>query len=404
MMSPKAGGGWDIRRFCFEEGNPQSLSDDNAYYAVEDRQGNIWIATFGGGVNLLTRDARGGFIIQHPKNGMKEYPKNNTYLIVRSIEADAEGNIWAGTTDGVLIMRYEDKEVKIEKLKMPLGSEQELLSNDIIILKRDNKGRMWVGSNGGGIAYSNGKDKDGNWLFENFGIRDGLQSEEIRGITFDQHDNVWFTTDHTISALDIEEKIFTTYSNFDGVDETIISEGSAITLPNGDILIGTINGYYFVDRDKLMPEKGTLLKLQITDFFVDGELQSPRFNDNYDFYTPMARRINLPVGSKSFGFRFAAMNYALQHRVHYQYTLEGYEDVWHNADKKRIATYDNLPAGTYTFKVKAFLLVSPEKFDLRTVEVVVPPFTGHGHIVYWIIGIVVLAVLLWLWYRKRRKK
>ena len=404
LMSPKANGGWDIKKFCSEEGNPQSLSDNAAYYAVEDKQGNIWIATYGGGVNLLTKDSRGGFIFQHPKNGMQEYPKNNTYLKVRTIEVDIEGNVWAGTTDGILIMRYEGKEVKIEKLKMPSEGDQVLMSNDIIILKRDNRGHMWVGSNGGGIAYSIGKDKDGNWLFENYGAKDGLPSEEIRSITFDQHGNAWFATEHIISTLDIEKKIFTTFSNLDGVDETMMSEGGAITLENDDILFGTINGYYVVDRSKLMAEKGSLLKLQITDFFVNGELQSPRFNDNYDFYAPMARRIKLPANAKSFGFRFAAMNYALQHRVHYQYMLEGYEEEWHNAERNRIATYDKLKAGTYTFKVKAFLLESPEKFDLRTVEVVVPPFTGYGQAVYWAIGLVVLAVLLWLWFWKRRKK
>ena len=404
LMSPKANGGWDIKKFCYEEGNPQSLSDNAAYYAVEDKQGNIWIATYGGGVNLMIKDSRGGFIFQHPKNGMKEYPKNNTYLKVRTIEVDIEGNVWAGTTDGILIMRYEGKEVKIEKLKMPSEGDQVLMSNDIIILKRDNRGHMWVGSNGGGIAYSIGKDKDGNWLFENYGAKDGLPSEEIRSITFDQHGNAWFATEHIISTLDIEKKIFTTFSNLDGVDETMMSEGGAITLENDDILFGTINGYYVVDRSKLMAEKGSLLKLQITDFFVNGELQSPRFNDNYDFYAPMARRIKLPINSKSFGFRFAAMNYALQHRVHYQYMLEGYEEEWHNAERNRIATYDKLKAGTYTFKVKAFLLESPEKFDLRTVEVVVPAFTGYGQIIYWIIGFVVLAVLLWLLFRMKRKK
>ena len=405
LMSPKANGGWDIKKFCYEEGNPQSLSDNAAYYAVEDKLGNIWIATYGGGVNLMIKDSRGGFIFQHPKNGMKNYPKNNTYLKVRTIEVDIEGNVWAGTTDGILIMRYEGKEVKIEKLKMPSEGDQVLMSNDIIVLKRDNRGHMWVGSNGGGIAISVGKDKDGNWLFENFGSKDGLPSEEIRSITFDQHGNAWFATEHIISTFDAEKKIFTTFSNLDGVDETMMSEGGAITLENDDILFGTINGYYIVDRNKLMAEKGSLLKLQITDFFINGELQSPRLNGNYDFYVPMARRIKLPSHSSSFSFRFAAMNYALQHRVHYQYMLEGYEKDWHNAGKDRIATYDDLPAGTYTFKVKAFLLESPDKFDLRTVEIEVPAFSGITQTsLLWIVLIAIAAMALFMWFRKRRKK
>ena len=404
-MSAKANGGWDIQRYCYEAGNPQSLSDNNAYLAIEDKGGNIWVATYGGGVNLLTKDSRGGIIFQHPKNGMKEYPKNNTYMKVRTIELDVDGNVWAGTTDGVLIMRYENKEVKIEKLKMPSEGDQVLMSNDIIVLRRDNRGHMWVGSNGGGIAISVGKDKDGNWLFENFGSKDGLPSEEIRSITFDQHGNAWFATEHIISTFDVEKKIFTTFSNLDGVDETMMSEGGSITLENDDILFGTINGYYIVDRNKLMAEKGSLLKLQITDFFINGELQSPRLNGNYDFYVPMARRIKLPSHGSSFSFRFAAMNYALQHRVHYQYMLEGYEKDWHNAGKDRIAIYDDLPAGTYTFKVKAFLLESPDKFDLRTVEIEVPAFSGITQTtLLWIVLIAIAAMALFMWFRKRRKK
>ena len=404
-MSPQKHGGWHIEKYCHEEGNQQSLSDNDAYYAIEDKAGNIWIATYGGGVNLLTKDAQGATVFLHPGNGMKDYPKNNTYLKVRTIELDKEGNIWAGTSDGILLMSYDNKEVKIEKLKMPPTGDKMLMSNDIICLKRDRKGNMWVGSNGGGIAYTLGKDGEGNWLFENFGAKDGLPSEEIRSITFDKRGNAWFATEHIISTLDMEQRVFTLFSNLDGVDETMMSEGGAITLENDDIIFGTLNGYYIVDRNKLMASKGSLLKLQITDFFINGELQSPRFNDNYDFYVPMARRVKLPADCANFAFRFAALNYALQHRVHYQYKLEGYDHEWRNAGKDRMAFYDNVPAGTYTFRVKAYLLESPDKFDLRTVEVIVPTFSAISHVtVYWIGGIITLAVLVFLWFRHRKKK
>ena len=407
-MSPTGNGGWHVQKYAHEEGNKQSLSDNNAYYAIEDKAGNIWIATYGGGVNLLTKNAKGEPVFLHRDNGMKDYPKNNTYLKVRTIELDTEGNVWVGTTDGILIMSYKNNEVKIEKLKMPSKGDQVLMSNDIICLKRDMKGNMWVGSNGGGIAISIGKDEEGNWLFENFGAKDGLPSEEIRSITFDKRGNAWFATEHIISTLDMEKKIFTTFSNLDGVDETMLSEGGAITMENDDIIFGTLNGYYIVDRNKLMTSKGSLLKLQITDFFINEELQSPRFNNNYNYYVPTSRKIELPANSKNFAFRFAALNFALQHRVHYQYMLEGYDKEWHNAEKDRMAFYDDIPGGTYTFKVKAFLLESPDKFDLRTVEVIVPTFSIMSSTAYWLWGGIVLlaaaaAALLFIWRRKVKK-
>jgi len=403
-MTANSHGGWDIKRFGHEDSNKQSLSDNDSYYALEDKDGNIWIATYGGGVNLLAKDAMEGVFL-HPGNGMDDYPKNNTYMKVRTIELDKEGNVWAGTSDGILIMSYENKNVKIEKLKMPEQGEHMLMSNDIICLKRDQKGNMWVGSNGGGIAYTIGKDNNGTWQFQNFGAKNGLPSEEIRSITFDKRGNAWFATEHIISTLDMEKKIFSTFSNLDGVDETMMSEGGAAAMDNDDIIFGTINGYYIVDRNKLMAEKGSHLKLQITDFFINGELQSPRFNDNYDYYVPISRKIELPASSSSFAFRFAALNFALQHRVHYQYMLEGHDKEWRNAGKDRIAFYEDLTAGTYTFKVKAFLLESPEKFDMRTVEVIVPPFSLIAlTTLYWVGAILLIAVAAFVYFRLRKVK
>ena len=401
-MTSDGNGGWNIKNYRHEEGNKNSLSDNNTYLAVEDKYGNIWVATYGGGVNMLTTDGQGETIFLHSKNGMKDYPKKD-FMKVRDIEADSDGQVWAGTTDGILILSYKNREMKIERLNTSDPGDQMLMSNDIVCLKRDAQGRMWIGTNGGGIAYTNGKDDNGIYHINNFGSKDGLPSEEIRSITFDDHGNAWFATEHIISSFDIEKRIFTTFSNLDGVDETMMSEGGAITLDNGHILFGTLNGYYIVDRNKLMTEKGSLLKLQITDFFVDDEIQSPRMNGNYNYYVPMSRKVTLPSHSSNFAFRFAAMNYQLQHRVHYQYMLEGYDKEWQNADKDRIAFYDDVPAGTYTFKVKAFLLESPDKYDLRTIEVTVPVFSLLTSTALWIIGAILLAALAAFILIRRRK-
>ena len=186
----------------------------------------------------------------------------------------------------------------------------------------------------------------------------------------------------------------------------MMSEGGAITLENGNILFGTLNGYYIVDRNKLMTEKGSLLKLHITDFYVDGEVQSPRLNSHYDYYVPMSRHVELPASYSSFAFRFAAMNYQLQHRVHYQYMLEGYDKEWQNADKDLTARYEDVPAGTYTFKVKAFLLESPDKYDQATIEVKVPLVSYASLSRLWIYAAILLAVVaaLILYWRRKVKK
>ena len=399
-MSPN-GNSWKLEHFAHDANDRQSINSNSAYLAIEDQEGNLWIATYGGGVNLMTQD-QGKTVFLSPGNGLKGYPKDS-HMRVRTVEMDEDGNIWAGTTDGILIMSYRDKQLKIDKLQIPKKSDKMLMSNDIVCLRRDNKGTMWVGTHGGGLGYTIGKDEDGTWLFDSFNALDGLPSDEIRSITFDQMDNAWFSMEHMICSFDVNKRVFTVFSSLDGVDDTMLSEGGAITLGNGNMLFGTLDGYYVVDRKKLTTSMGSLLKLQITDFFIDGQLMSPRLNNTYDYYVPLSKQVELPNGVDEFAFRFAAMNYQLQHRVHYQYILEGYEKEWHNAEKDLTARYTDLPAGTYTFRVKAFLLESPEKYDQRSIEVVVPGFFLFSKTARWIyLGILgVIVLILMVKYRKK---
>ena len=268
-----------------------SLSDNHAYLTTEDKYGNIWVATYGGGVNLMPK---GKNYFLSPKKGMKNYPIN-AYQKVRTIALHHDGTIWAGTTDGILILSYKNNKLEIQKLKDTKEQpENILMSNDIVCLGCDVKGTMWVGTNGGGLARTIGKDSEGCWLFENINAHYKLPSEEIRSLTFDNKNNVWFATDDKICSFNVDKGIFATYSSLEGVDETICSEGSATTLSNGHILFGTIDGYYEVDQKKLVTNNASMLKLRITDFYLNNELQSPRLNSTYKYYVPDSKSVQIP--------------------------------------------------------------------------------------------------------------
>ncbi|MBP3511599.1 MAG: hypothetical protein J6K19_06145 [Prevotella sp.] len=399
-MEPK-GNGFAYTFFKHDPKNPMSISSNNAYCSVEDKNGNIWIATYGGGVNILTKNKNGGYVFLNSKNAIHNYPYND-YHKVRTLAADKDGNIWVGSTDGLLIMSYENNRIRIQKVTGSAEREHNLMSNDIVSLACDKNGSMWIGTNGGGLSHTIGKDDNGNWIFETFNSKDGLPSDEIKSMTFDERGNVWFATDHILCSFDIHKKIFSTFSSLDGVDGTICSEGAAICMPNGNILFGTLNGYYTIDRKKLTTSTGSMLKLKITDFYLNDELMSPRLNDRFTYYVPDSKSVSLPGHNNVISFRFTSLNYQLQHRVHYQYKLEGYDSDWINADNSRTVSYSGLPSGTYRFCVKAFLLESPDKFDLRTIEVVVPPYFLLSSDAIWIYLIVIaLGILAFIYMRQR---
>ncbi|MBR1484188.1 MAG: helix-turn-helix domain-containing protein, partial [Prevotella sp.] len=407
-MMPQAGGGYRIENYCHDNSNPESLSNDNAYYALEDRDGNIWVATYGGGVNLMVREEGGKVRFIHPQSTqMKDYPQHS-HQKVRTLAMDNNGNIWAGTTDGILIMSLKGGKVKIEHLESSKEQPDKILmSNDIAAIARDRQGEMWVGTNGGGLAHCIGRDSKGRYLFDNLGTADGLPSEEILSLCFDSRGNVWFGADHIICSYDTGKRILTTFSSLDGVDETMLSENAAVTLgESDDMIFGTINGYYLIDREKLMTMSGSLLKLHITDFFMNDKLQSPRFTPDFSYYVPCAPKVELPSHNVSATFRFASLNYQLQHRVHYQYKLEGYDRTWQNADKSRTAHYNSLPTGKYRFVVRCFLLESPEKFDQCAIELEVPyPFMLSKFSIWIYMFIFALgAIILMFWQQRRLDK
>ena len=122
---------------------------------------------------------------------------------------------------------------------------------------------------------------------------------------------------------------------------------------------------------------------------------------------PEAKEVTLPEHNTVFSFRFASLNYQLQHRVHYQYMLEGYDKDWQTASKERMVTYANIPSGTYQLKVRASLLENPDKFDERVITVVVPPIfllSSEAIWIYMVIGIVAsIGMLFWIQRKIARK-
>lgn len=373
-----------------------NLSSPNVYQTVKDKAGNLWIATYNGGVNMYN-----GKRVFWPRN-IKGYPKFS-HTKVRTIALGPDGMVWAGTSDGILTMKSDGKNVYAAPLEMSDDTELQTGNNDIIQLLRGADGTMWVATNGGGLSKTTGKDKKGKWCFETFDETEGLPSNEIKSVAITKDNVVWFSADQTLCSFDNNKKLFTTFSILDGINEVSFSEGAGACLPNGEILFGTLNGYYIVDRSKLRTHNGSLLKLAITDFYVDDKRMSPRLNDTYDYYIPDSGQVRLPSRGSIFSVKFASLNYQLQHRVHYQYMLEGYDKEWHNADNQRRANYSNVPAGTYTLRIKAFLLESPDKYDERTIKITVPPYFFASTVALWIyLMLAILGVGAYFYIRQRR--
>ncbi len=84
-----------------------SISRNDVYYILEDQQHNIWIATSGGGLNLLHTDQKTGKYYFSYFDRRKGLPGD----VVFSISEDTKGNLWLGTDNGLCRFSDNGKEI-----------------------------------------------------------------------------------------------------------------------------------------------------------------------------------------------------------------------------------------------------------------------------------------------------
>jgi len=149
----------------------EGLGSNLVLCLMEDKQGIIWMGTNQGGVSKFIN---GNFVTYTKKTGL---PSN----IVNCLMQDKDGDTWIGTDGGILRMGQEGS---TKKYNMNNG----LPSNDIRHIIQDPGGNMWIATYTGGVSVYDGSQ------FRTFGANDGLTSEKAIWLMNDKKGNIWVAT------------------------------------------------------------------------------------------------------------------------------------------------------------------------------------------------------------------
>ncbi|WP_365324261.1 two-component regulator propeller domain-containing protein [uncultured Parabacteroides sp.] len=115
---------------------------------IQEKDGKLWIATDGGGINILDEDMDISSLVHIPGD-INSMPVNSITCLYK----DDESNIWAGSVRGGII---GVQEVFIKTYKdVALGSTYGLSEKTVISLFEDKDGILWIGTDGGGINRYN---------------------------------------------------------------------------------------------------------------------------------------------------------------------------------------------------------------------------------------------------------
>ena len=351
----------------------QSLRNPYVWSLAADSAGRIWAGTWGGGLFaqkngafdfapgledfrapipalLFLRDelwigtTAGALRYQGGKVERFSEIAGEPFGDVRAIAQDKLGALWFGTAGGGVICLRDGKFHRFKK--------SDALSSDFIeCLHFADDGALWIGTFGGGLN----RFKDGKFSVIN--REQGLPNSVIGHIESDGRGFFWMSSYGGILRArekdlnrcadgEIAGIPFLTYGINDGLPTLECSEGlqsAGGKTEDGRLWFATAKGLVAVDpagaRINPLPPP-----VRIEAMLVDDK----KFADGYD-----AGPLKIPPGRHRIEFEYNGLSFVAPEKVLFKCRLNNFETEWADVGAKRLATYNYIPPGNYSFQVIA---------------------------------------------------
>ncbi len=265
------------------------LPSDQPGPVFEDREGAIWVGSYGAGP---ARIAGGAIAVYAAKEGLGG-------LTVLSLHEDDAGVLWFGTSDGGLH--------RLKNGKVAAVTSREGLHDDGVFQILEAGGSFWLSSNGGVFRVA----------------RDDLEA--------------------VLSGQSPRLTKTSVFGAADGMPSRQCSGGSVPNAwkgPDGRLWFATTKGVAVIDPARI-PQNTMPPPVVIEEAIASGRV------------FPRGVPVDVPPGDGRLEIRYAALSFLGTDRVLFRYRLEGFEEAVTEAGTRRTAYYTNVPPGRYTFRVSA---------------------------------------------------
>ena len=324
-----------ITRFQYSP-NKKSIPFNLIKYVYPDKDGLLWLGTWGGGMIRFDPSSMDSKIYQHHLNDKFSISDDIVFYITK----DSKGTLWVCTSNG--LNKFDKTNERFTSYVHDKSNPNGLHANAVYFILEDRNNIYWIASHGGGlIRFDNSSGK-----FKSFTEKDGLPNNVVYGILRDADSNLWLSTNKGISKFSLQQKIFKNYNMKDGLPNNEFNAGAYSKSKSGKFYFGSIDGLTSFYPDSISENK-YVPKIAVTDFkifdktmkdfncFVGGEEIHLNYNDNY------------------FSFEFAALDFTEPANNQYAYMLQGFDKEWIYSDSRRYAAYTHLDAGHYLFSLRA---------------------------------------------------
>ncbi|WP_207513706.1 hybrid sensor histidine kinase/response regulator transcription factor [Longitalea luteola] len=179
--------GTNFKVYRNRRGDTASLRSNEILALHEDKKGNLWIGTSGGGLNLYNRR----------KDNFQHFPVNKNVAgftrntVIRSICSDHLGNIWIAQFDGLYVL--DPGLNRISKLELSSGKNGAPIKTTLLSVFEDSKHRIWVATDDG-LFYYTRETNTFRQFVHNEADTSSISSNKVRAIAEDRSGNIWVGT------------------------------------------------------------------------------------------------------------------------------------------------------------------------------------------------------------------
>jgi len=329
-----------------------------------------------------------------PGNAVPDFHESSRFLVV-----DNKNTVWVSHPyRGVYRILFSAESKAAVKLYAQQSGLPSSLNNHVYKVKN----RMVIATEKGIYEYNATTDsfEVSQYFKEIFGER------SIRYLKEDNSGNIWFVQEKTVGVVDfsnlkpsiiylpeLKGKILSGFENIYPVNDH-------------NIFIGGEKGFYHINLDKYR-QSNHELNVYIRTVRASGRSDSLLFGGYFGDVNDDLGQSKQAIPSLGHKWNSVHMEYSSplfeqQSNVEYSYLLEGFDKDWSDWSPKTEKDYTNLPAGNYTFRVKARNNLRNESAVSSYSFSVLPPWylNTWALIGYFIVG----GWLAYLIYSRQQKK
>ena len=325
----------------------------NAYDIQEDKDGRLWVATFGFG--LWREQGERRFTLVPGTEGM----------MVRRLLFLDDGTLLAATTNGILTVQGE--QVRLHQRQA--GNPSSLSSNAIMCLSFFN-GRLYAGTEGGGLNILVNDIHDETWQFDHLTAQNGMESDVVFELTPWSKDELLVQCISSFTLLNTSTGALTNYGrSFFGGNENrrlVLGEVPPIALNDSLVLIGPTSGVMVLRKAEMTADK-TPVRIALSSIRREGK---------EDFAVDRTNHIILSPTERNLVMTFAAMDYRNNGEIHYKtrlYDADQEAEPWSMATAVNEIIMQDMHPGEYVFEIQSTNAYGHWQNNTRRIRITVQP-------------------------------